>query len=334
MFVAAEGDKEPAMLKTTLCDLLGIEHPIILAPMGSATSAAFAAAVSNAGGLGSIATLGRSTAAIMQDLNSIRNLTSRPFAVNHVPQTLDEEAFAATLDLHPAVISFALGDPGDLVNRAHDVGAKVMLQVTTVAQAILAAERGVDVVVAQGGEAGGCGGEIGTFPLVPQVVDAVAPVPVVAAGGIFDGRGLAAALLLGAVGVNLGTRFLASQEAPIEEGWRQAILAARSEDTVKAAALNAISPLPGTAGFGTVLRSIRTPFLDEWNPKLDEARDRHDQLLAEMAAAVQAGRRHEFLATAGQSAGGIDDALPVAAIIARLISEAEAAFASTSNMIV
>jgi enoyl-[acyl-carrier protein] reductase II len=319
------------MLRTPLCDLLNIDHPIILAAMGSATSAEFAAAASNAGILGSIATLGRPTEAILRDLAAIKDLTDRPFAVNHVPQTLDEAAFAATLALRPAVISFALGDPGDLVQRAHDAGALVMLQVTTVAQAQLAAERGVDVVIAQGGEAGGYGGVVGTLPLVPQVVDAVAPIPVVAAGGIFDGRGLAAALVLGAAGVNLGTRFVASTEAPVEEGWKQAILAARSEDAIKADALNAVSPLPGEAGFGTVLRSLRTPFLDEWNPRLAEARAQRDRLLTEMAAAGQAGRRHEVIAGAGQGAGAIREVQSVAEIIRHLVEEAEAALRSTGR---
>ena len=97
----------------------------------------------------------------------------------------------------PAVISFALGDPGDLVRQAHDVGSKVMIQVTAVAQAIEAAQRGADVIIAQGGEAGGYGGVVSTMNLVPQVVDAVSPIPVVAAGGIFDGRGIAAAFMLG-----------------------------------------------------------------------------------------------------------------------------------------
>src|SRR5262245_57438817 len=123
------------MLRTPLCDLLQVDHPILLAPMGSATSAEFAAAASNAGILGSIATLGRTTEAILRDLAAIRDLTDRPFSVNHVPQTLDETAFAATLALRPAVISFALGDPGDLVQRAHDAGSLVMLQVTSVEQA-------------------------------------------------------------------------------------------------------------------------------------------------------------------------------------------------------
>ena len=321
------------MLRSPLCELLGIDYPIILAPMGSATSAAFAAAASNAGGLGSIGTLGRPTEAIKQDLDTIRGLTDRPFAVNHVPQSLDEAAFAATLALRPAVVSFSLGDPAELVRSAQDVGAKVILQVTTVEQARLAAERGVDVVIAQGGEAGGFGGVIGTLTLVPQVVDAVAPIPVVAAGGIYDGRGLAAVLALGAVGVNLGTRFLASTEAPIDAGWQQMILEARSEDAIKADVLNAISPLPGTVGFGTVLRSLRTPFLDEWNPKLDEAQRQRERLLEAWDAATADGRPNDFVVTAGQGAGGVTDVLPVAEIIRRIVEEAEEAVQSCNRFL-
>src|SRR5215470_8042419 len=249
------------MLKTPLCDVLGIDVPIILAAMGgTASSGEFAAAVSNQGGLGSIGSLNRTTAAVKRDIDVVKEMTNRNFAVNHIPPTLDAEAFRYTLAARPAVISFALGDPGDLVQKARDAGAKVMVQITTVAQAIEAAERGVDVIIAQGGEAGGYGGSVSTIALVPQVVDAVSPVPVVAAGGIFDGRGIAAALMLGAVGVNLGTRFLASKEATIEEEWKQAIVAANSEDAVKIDFLNEIRPLPGTGGYGTILRSLRTPF--------------------------------------------------------------------------
>jgi len=132
----------------------------------------------------------------------VRRLTRRPFAINHIPQTLDAEAFRYTLEALPAVISFTLADPGDLVRQAHDVGSLVMLQVTTVAQAVQATERRVDVIIAQGSESGGYCGEVSTMALVPQVVDAVSPIPVVASGGIFDGRGIAAALMLGAVGVS------------------------------------------------------------------------------------------------------------------------------------
>src|SRR5271167_853787 len=230
------------MLKTPLCDVFGIQVPIILAPMGTCTSAELAAAVSNAGGLGGIGTLFRAATAIKRDIDVVRTLTSRPYAINHIPQTLDAEAFRYTLEARPAVISFTLADPGDdMVRQAHNVGARVMVQVTTVAQAVQAAERGVDVISAQGSESGGYCGDVSTMALVPQVVDAVSPVPVVASGGIFDGRGIAAALMLGAGGVNLGTRFIASKEAPGSEEWKQAIIHANSEAAIKVEVLNDIS---------------------------------------------------------------------------------------------
>jgi nitronate monooxygenase/enoyl-[acyl-carrier protein] reductase II len=296
--------------------------------MGSATSAEFAAAASNAGGLGSIGTLNRSTESVLRDIEAIGGLTQRPYAVNHIPPALEEITFRATLEARPAVVSFALGDPGDLVRRAHEAGAKVMVQVTTVAQAAQAAERGADLIIAQGGEAGGYGGTVSTMPLLPQVVDAVAPIPVVAAGGIFDGRGLAAALVLGAVGVNLGTRFLASAEAPISEEWQRAILGAASEDTMKLDVLNDIQPVPGTVGYRTVLRSIRTPFMEEWQGKRDTARAERERLRKEMSAATSSGRRHEVMLTAGQSAGAINEVLPIAEIMRRMIAQAETALAA------
>ncbi len=312
------------MLKTPLCDLFGIEVPIILAPMGTCTSAELAAAVSNEGGLGGIGSLFRTSAAIKRDIDMVRRLTSRPFAINHIPQTLDAEAFRYTLEARPAVISFTLADPGDLVRQAHDVGSLVMLQVTTVAQAVQATERRVDVIIAQGSESGGYCGEVSTMALVPQVVDAVSPIPVVASGGIFDGRGIAAALMLGAVGVNLGTRFIASKEAPAPEEWKQAITAAASEDAIKVDVLNDISPLPGTAGFHTVLRSLHTAFLDEWSAKREEARRDRDRLRGQIVSTTQAGRQHVCLLTAGQTVGGIKEILPVGEIMRRLMAETEA----------
>lgn len=244
--------------------------------MGPFAPASLAAAVSNAGGLGSLGTFGldpiklvRPADDLERQFASIRDITDRPFAINLVVPYFEEGGeervalFNRGLSIQPKVVSFALGDPGDLVKRAHDAGALVMLQVTTVAQAEHAAARGVELIVAQGGESGGYGGSVATMVLVPQVVDAVSSIPVVATGGIFDGRGLAAALLLGAAGVNVGTRFLASREATISDGYKQAILAATSQDAVKFDALNDLLPSPGTKGYGTVLRSIRTPFIDE-----------------------------------------------------------------------
>lgn len=315
------------MLKTPLCDLLGIEVPIILAPMGSCTSAEFAATVSNEGGLGGIGTLTRTTAAIKRDIDAIKGLTNRNYAVNHIPPTLDAESFRYTLAARPAVISFALGDPGDMVRQAHDVGAKVMIQITTVAQAVEAVERGADVIVAQGTEAGGYVGKVSTLALVPQVVDAVGPIPVVAAGGIFDGRGIAAALMLGAAGVNMGTRFIASLEAPVEHEWKEAILRGRSEDVVHLDVYNDINPLPGTGGYGTVLSSLRTPFMDDWGARRAEARAQREHLMNDIMTRARAGRRHEALLTSGQTAGGITEILPVAEIMRRLMSETQAALA-------
>jgi nitronate monooxygenase/enoyl-[acyl-carrier protein] reductase II len=262
----------------------------------------------------------------------VRTLTSRSFAINHIPQALDAEAFRYTLEAKPAVISFALDDPGDMVRQAHDVGSRVMLQVTTVSQAVRGAERGVDVIIAQGGESGGYCGEVSTMALVPQVVDAVSPIPVVAAGGIFDGRGIAAALMLGAAGVNLGTRFIVSKEAPAPEEWKQAIIAANSENSIKVDVLNEISPIPGTKGFPTIPRSLPTAFLNEWTNKREEARRERDRLRAQIVATTQAGRQHECILWAGQTAGGIKEVLPVATIMRQLIDEAEVALSQAQNL--
>lgn len=157
------------MLHTPLCDLLGIEIPIIQAGMGMGSSAELAVAVSNAGGLGSLGCFRRPPDDLERQLTVIRERTNRPFAVNHLVTELDETAFAMTLTARPPVISFALGDPGELVQRAHDAGSLVVHQVTTVLQASQAVERGVDVIIAQGSEAGGYAGTVGALALIPQV---------------------------------------------------------------------------------------------------------------------------------------------------------------------
>ncbi|HEU4355966.1 MAG TPA: nitronate monooxygenase family protein [Actinomycetota bacterium] len=328
------------MIRTALCELLGIEHPIIQAGMGPFAPAVLAAAVSDAGGLGSIGTFGldpiklvRSADDLERQLASIRDLTDRPFAVNFVVPYFEERVeertplFERGLSIHPKVVSFALGDPGELVARVHDAGALAMLQITTVEQAEQAASRGVDIIVAQGAESGGYGGSVATMVLVPQVVDAVRPIPVVAAGGIFDGRGLAAALVLGAVGVNVGTRFLVSREATISDGYKRAILAAASQDAVEFVALNELLPSPGTKGYGTVLRSLRTPFIDALLSRPEHARRDPEHLLGVLRAAIETGNVHEVMPTAGQTAGGIHEVLPAAEIVHRMISEAEEALA-------
>jgi enoyl-[acyl-carrier protein] reductase II len=281
------------------------------------------AAVSTAGGLGSVATSLQNADQVRGEIRRVRQLAdNRPFAVNLTRRPFDEEVFEATLAERPAVVSLALGEPGDLVERAHAAGCAFVEQITTVTQAREAAEAGVDVIVAQGGEGGGFSGSIGTLALVPQVVDAVAPIPVVAAGGITDGRGLAAAIALGAQGVNVGTRFLASVEAGIPEGWKQAIIAAESEDAVKVEFADYVAPPVTEGGWSTVPRSLRTPFIDEWTLRRDEVAEHADELRRELAAAFASGRAHEYLPLTGQSVGGIKEVLPAAEIVSRVVAEA------------
>jgi len=315
-------------VRTRICDLLGIEHPVIQAGMSLFTSAELVCAVSNAGGLGSLGCWRRTAEDFSRQIAAIRERTDRPFAINHVVQALDEDVFRASLKARPALISMALADPGNLVKRIHDAGAKAMMQVTTVAQARQAAERGIDIIVAQGSDGGGYIGTVGTMALVPQVVDAVRPLPVLAAGGIADGRGLAAALMLGAEGVNVGTRFLASNEAPVGPAWKAGILEAEAEDAVRVDVVNDIMPNPGSLGYGTVLRSLRSPFVDTWRERRDEAARDAGRLLAELVALTQQGRIGDALPAAGQSAGMIHEILPAAEIVRRMVEEAGAVLLS------
>jgi len=321
------------MLRTQLCDLLQIEFPVIQAGMGPFAGAQLVAAVSNAGGLGSLGASQRPVADLERQLALIRKLTDRPFAVNHLVPTLNEEAFALTLTAKPPITPLALAERCARVTRAHDVGNLVIQQVHTVKQARQAAERQVDVIIAQGSEAGGFGGTVAALALVPQVIDAVSPIPVVAAGGIADGRGLAAALVLGAQGINVGTRFLATVEAPISEGWKQAILTAESEDAVKVEVWNDIIPLPGGGGYGTVPRALRTPFIEAWQHRRDDAKREAERLQGEVIAALQQGRLHEMVPFSGQTTGLIRDILPAGEIVRSIVAEAEEALKRASQLL-
>lgn len=220
-------------MKTALCERLGIELPIIQAPMGGAVGPTLAAAVSNAGGLGMLVPWRAEIETVRQQIREMRALTSRPFGVNLNLEFPQEERLAVCLEERVPVISFFWRDPSSLVPRAKAAGAIVMHTVGSAAAAKHAVSCGVDIVIAQSWEAGGhVRGTVATMPLVPAVVDAVSPVPVVAAGGIADGRGLAAALALGAAGAWIGTRFLASHEAAIHPRYRERLLQANENDTV------------------------------------------------------------------------------------------------------
>ena len=219
-------------MRTILCDRLGIEIPIIQAPMGGAVGPHLTAAVCNAGGLGTIPLWGEDIPTLRQRIHEIRSLTHKPFAVNLNLEFPHEERLEACLEERVPVISFFWGESPAMIARAKAGGAIVMQTVSSASQARTAVQSGADIIVAQGWEAGGhVRGTVATMALVPAVVDAVAPVPVVAAGGIADGRGLAAALALGASGVWIGTRFLASPEATIHAHYREHLLQACEEDT-------------------------------------------------------------------------------------------------------
>ena len=221
-------------LRTPICDLLGIAHPILLAGMGGVAYAELCAAVSNAGGFGTLGMAGRSQIEIRDEIKKVRDLTDKPFGVDllaAVPESLERTADLIIEGGAAAFISGLGVPPPHLVKKFHDAGLKVMNVSGTVRHARAAEAGGLDAVVAQGTEAGGHTGRIAGIALIPQVVDAV-KIPVIAAGSIVDGRGLAAALALGAQGVWIGTRFIASAEAHAGAMYKQVIVEAGDEYTI------------------------------------------------------------------------------------------------------
>jgi len=253
-------------LHTPICDLFGVEHPILNAPMGGGDApGALAAAVSEGGGLGMI---GGTTAGgvewLRREIDVARRRTTRPFGVgviSHRPEAMD--LTRAALDEGVRVIAHSFGDPVGFVEPVHASGALIVCQVRSVDEARRIADAGADVITAQGTEAGGHTGTMATLPLVPAIVDAIAPTPVLAAGGIGDGRGIAAALLLGAQGVWLGTAFLASPEAGIAGSYKERVLGAGAEDTVLTEVFDVAAGVPWPEGLAG--RSIRNRFTDRWH---------------------------------------------------------------------
>jgi nitronate monooxygenase len=257
------------MLRTPLCNALGIEWPILSAPIGPLAGPELAAAVSNAGGLGIMSFGGNPPPVLREEIRRLRSLTDRPYGINvllsgpHLPFPV-EAVVDLCLEEQVPVLSTFWGDPTPYVARAHAAGVKVIDQAGSVAGAQRAAQAGVDAIVAQGVEAGGhVSGEVTTVALVPRVVDAVAPLPVIAAGGIADARGLVAALALGAQAVMIGTRLIATPEAYAHPVYKQKILAATENQTVR-------TTLFGHGWPDAPHRTLRTPFVEHWLP--EEAR--------------------------------------------------------------
>ena len=311
------------MITTPLCALLGIEHPILNASMAGTATGELAAAVSEAGGFGMIGGTNPGGAEwLREQIRIARSLTSRPFGVGFISAFPDTQELArVALDEGVAAINHSFADPTPFVGDTHAAGAKLFVQVQTLALAITAAQAGADVIIAQGGEAGGHAGALGTFALLPAVVDAVAPIPVVAAGGIADGRGLAAALLLGAQGAWMGTRFVTSHEWGGSSWEQEAVLAATSDDTVQTRLYDVIGERPFPAENPD--RMLRNAFIDRWTGRESEIPAHRDALKAEIAA----GNERADLAVAGVSAGVaaglITSARPAGDIVRSIVQEAE-----------
>lgn len=322
-------------MKTPLCNTLGIELPIMQAAIGGISCPALAAAVSNAGGLGAIAMTGCGADGVSKLMRETQELTSAPFVANLLLSFDIEDEFRALLKDPPKVFSFFWGDIAPYAQPVHDVGALVMASVGSIDEARKAVDAGADIIVAQGWEAGGhVRGTTATLPLIPQVTDAVAPVPVVAAGGIADGRGLAAVLCLGAQAAWMGTRFLGAEEANIHPHYRNRVLAAGSQDTFLSTVYDGNWPdAPG--------RVLMNDLLAAWDAagRPDgEARPRSGDTIATMsdgskiyaydAQTMHADVTGEIEAGplwAGQSVGLVQQTAPAATIVETIANEARTA---------
>ena len=246
------------MLTTPLCRRLGMTAPIFSVGMGALAGPTLAAAVSNAGACGVLGRVSGAPAAhLRQQIRQVRSLTDKPFGVNIILATLQAEWIDICLDERIPLLVFFWGDPKPYVQEAHRRGIKVFLQVGSVEEAQTAAEAGVDGIIAQGLEAGGhVKSTTALSSLLPAVVEAVQPVPVIAAGGIADGRGLVAALSLGAQAVSLGTRFLCSEEALAERAYKERVVQSTAEDTVYTTLFN--------GGWDAPHRVLRNKAVTEW----------------------------------------------------------------------
>jgi NAD(P)H-dependent flavin oxidoreductase YrpB (nitropropane dioxygenase family) len=322
------------MLHTRICDLLNVSHPIVLGGMASATSVPLVAAVSNAGGFGTLGVTNFSPSQVREQVAAVRTLTSKPFGVNFLLFEAQEASFAAALEEHLAVIALAWARPEqDLrryVRRIHDAGSLAMYMVSEAPEAVRAAEAGADIIVAQGTEGGGHVGWMASMTLVPMVVRAVAPLPVLAAGGIADGRGMAAALALGAEGVLLGTRFLASDESPLHPNLKQAIVRSNGHDTV-------LTEIPDIAAGrvwpGAMARTLRNRFVEHWAGREWTLR-RHAKAARETMLTARANGDADHAAILiGQDAGLIDSILPAGELVHQIAAQAERIIAELQSIL-
>ncbi|MDP4132651.1 MAG: nitronate monooxygenase [Bacillota bacterium] len=303
------------MISTPICDMLGIKYPIFQGGMAHIADGKLAAAVSNAGGIGIISAMNCDSKYLKEQINIAKSLTDKPFGVNVMlmsPYTEEVAAFLAEEKV--AVITTGAGNPSrymDIWNRA---GIKVIPVVPSVALAKLVERAGACAVIAEGGESGGHVGDLTTMVLVPQVSDAV-KIPVIAAGGIGDGRGVAAAFMLGAVGVQLGTKFLLAKECSVHQNYKNKVLKATD-----------ISTIVTGKRLGHPVRSLRTPFSREYSKF--EYSNISDEDLEKMAVgalrlAAKEGDEKKGCFLAGQIAGMLNKEQTSKEIVEEIFEEAE-----------
>jgi nitronate monooxygenase len=326
-------------LRTRLCDLLGIALPIVGAGTGTIATPRLAAAVTNAGGLGMTGAAGDPPEQVIERVREIRRLTAGPVGVNVILELQAAEAIEAILAEGIDVLATGFGDPGAWIEPAHAAGTRVFHRCETPEEARAAVAAGADVVIAQGSDSGGHTGVVPTFALVPQVVDAAAGTPVLAAGGIADGRGLVAALALGADGVLIGTCLVASEESGAHEVYKQAIVDAGPADSI----VTDIFELGWPGRPERVLRNATTEAWEREPEPRTRPSDRPVEIIArrplpdgELALprwfvdtprAGDEGAVGEMALYAGPGAGLVREVLPAAEIVRRLVAEAESAWA-------
>jgi nitronate monooxygenase len=255
-------------LRTAFTDLFSLRHPVALAPMGGASGGALAAAVSRAGGLGLIGGGRQDRDWLDRELAIVAAGTSKPWGIGFQSWATTAATVEHALASQPAAIMLSFGDPAAVAGPVQAAGVPLIIQVTDLAEARQAINLGADVIVAQGTEAGGHGGHRSTLPFVPAVVDLAGPIPVLAAGGIADGRGLAAALALGAAGALVGTRFLAADEALVEPAVTKAVLESGGEDTERSRISDIARGSDWPARYPA--RTLRNTFFDQWRGRAEE----------------------------------------------------------------
>lgn len=310
------------MIATALTEMFQLRHPIVLAPMGTVAGGHLAATVSNAGGLGLVGGGYGDLAWLRTELSRVIQESQKPWGVGLITWAISQEALDLALSYHPAAFLLSFGDPRRYAPVIKAAGCKLICQVQDVAQALIARDAGADLVVAEGTEAGGHGGTRATLPLVPAVVDAVAPVPVIAAGGIADGRGLAAALMLGAQGALLGTRFYASLESSGRDEAKRRIVESHASDTVRTPVFDIVRGYPWPAEYRG--RALQNRFTQRWNGREQELSAVLEKASAEYQAAARQGDFDTAVVWASEGVDLINRVESAASLVERISREAEA----------